>query len=197
MKRQLRWLVARLGEDMNWWVEETSDEVHWGADALSLLDPRQVAYLREELERYEEYGFDPASLWRVFHCFEISSELPDGRVKLVASAHSIEDEDVQLFALPDLFDQEDDAYPVFLDALTTLRIKHLNATHHYARNLDELDMEEEIQARNADRYFSARAIHVFNELEDVLTWKPAEWDEDESEPQRAELTEDEDDEPER
>ena len=181
MKPKLRWLVARLGQDMNWWVDETSDEVNWGRESLSLLDPRQVAYLREELEQYREHGLRPDQIGRAFHPFEVASEMSDGRLRLEASAHDLGDEDVKLFALPDLFEEESDQYPAFLEQVAAARIRLLNATHHYFHNVDELDMEEELQARNADRYFSTQSIHVFNELEDILRWKPAEWDEAEEE----------------
>jgi hypothetical protein len=181
MSFNLKWLVARLGDDMNWWVEETSDDVYWGKDALSVLDPNQVGYLRKELKKYEEYGFDPKMLHRAFHVFELSSELPDGRVKLVSSKENISSEDVPLFALPDLLQDEGGHYPDLLDRIAALRIQLLNATHDYHQDLTEQDMDEEIQTRNTDRYFSASAIHVFNELEDILTWKPAEWDDEEEE----------------
>lgn len=194
MKPVVKWVVARLGHDGNWWVEETSDEVCWGRDSLSLLDPDQVAYLREELKRYEKYGLDSEMLDDAFDAFEVASELPDGRLRLIASERSLTEEGFQLFALPDLSEEDEGVYPDLLDRVSTLRIKLLNETHEYYQELTEQDMDEEIQARNTDRYFSARAIHVFNELEDVLTWKPAEW-EDEDEPKPAEKTETEEEEP--
>ena len=179
MKPTFRWLVARLGEDLNWWVEETSDDVCWGADSLSLLDPNQVSYLRETLKEYKQYGFDPDILAEAFHLFEMSSELPDGRLKLVPSRRNITEKGVQFFALPDLFNEEEGVYPDFLSRISALRIKLLNATHDYFEDLVEDEMEEDIRARNTDRYFAASATHVFNELEDILTWKPAEWDDEE------------------
>jgi hypothetical protein len=182
MKPKLRWIVARLGHDENWWVEETSDEVNWGQESLSLLDPRQVAWLHEQLTKYEAYGLDPELFARSFHLFEASAELPDGRVRLVASNQAVgDDEGARLYALPDLFEDETDAYPEFLDQLAAARIKFLNDTHHYVHDVDELDMEEELQAKNSDRYFSARSIHIYNELEEILKWKPAEWDDAEEE----------------
>jgi hypothetical protein len=179
MKPSLKWLVVRLGDDTNWWVDETSDNVYWGTDSLSLLDPNQVAYLHKTVGELEDYGFDPGALDSAFQIFEVASELTDGRMRLRPSEHSIGDEGVQLFALPDLLDEEKGAYPDLLDQLISLRVKYLNATHDYFQPVTEDDLEEELQSRNADRYFASTCIHVFNELEDILTWKPAEWDEKE------------------
>lgn len=177
MKQDLKWLVVRLGDDKNWWVDETSDNVYWGTDALSLLDPNQVAFLHKAVGELEDYGFDPGTLDTAFQVFEAASELPDGRMRLRPSGQSIGDEGAQLFALPDLLDEEKGAYPDLLDQLISVRVKYLNATHDYFQEVTEDDLEEELQSRNAGRYFASTCIHVFNELEDILTWKPAEWDE--------------------
>ncbi len=85
------------------------------------------------------------------------------------------DTDLQLFALP-IAGQDDGAgaYDDFLDAITAARIRLLNATHHYARNCTKFDMEEELENMDRDRYFAADAIHVFDEINEILEWKPAE-----------------------
>lgn len=193
MKPPLKWIIARLGEDMNWWVEETSANVYWGADSLSILDPRQVAWLRDSLDRYREHGLDPAQLGRSFTLYEVASEMSDGRLKLVPSDHGFDDDGVTLFALPDIRADEEGGYPDLLDQLASAHVRYLNATHDYYEDVSEDEMEEDIRSRNNDRYFAASAMHVFNELEDVLTWKPAEWDDEPVLPDRRE-TEDRDDE---
>lgn len=194
MKPQLRWIVARLGQDQNWWVDETSEDVYWGSDSLSLLDPGQLAQVRESLAKLQPYGFDPSILDRAFHLFEVSSQLPDGRLKLIRSSRRIDDADARLFALPDVLCEAEGAYPDLLDQVSALQIKMLNATHDYVQEVTVDEMDEEIQTRNADRYFAATAVHVFNELEDILTWKPAEWDEADEPSSGPEEEENEDDE---
>ncbi len=191
MRPSLKWIVARLGQDMNWWVDETSEEVYWGGGALSLLDPKQVSFLREELQKYLAYGFKMEALDRAFHPFEAASDLSDGRLRLVPSSHGMTDKDVPLFALPDLIDDEEGAYADLLDQLAAMRIRMINATHHYFQQVTEDDMDEDVQARNSGRYFEGRALHVFHELEDILTWSPAEWDEEPTEPLTSEEEPDE------
>lgn len=193
MKPPLKWIIARFGDDGNWWVDETSENTYWGGDSPGLLDPRQVAWLRDSLERYTKHGLDPAQLERSFSLYEVASELSDGRLKLVPSENSFDDEGVSLFALPDIQPEGEGGYPDFLDQLAVAHVRYLNETHDYYEDVSEDDMEEDIRSRNNDRYFAASALHVFNELEDVLTWKPAEWDDEPVLPDRRE-TEDRDDE---
>ena len=50
---KLTWCKARIGEDMNWWVKETSDPIHWEIDGLGIIDPRQFQYLLDLLEPYQ------------------------------------------------------------------------------------------------------------------------------------------------
>ena len=45
-----------------------------------------------------------------------------------------------------------------------------------ARLLSLDEMEDELRALDADRYFSDDTIHVFDELTEILDWSPAEWD---------------------
>ena len=53
---KLTWCKARLGEDMNWWIHEISDPVHWDVDSLGIIDPRQFQHLIDLLEPLSDYG---------------------------------------------------------------------------------------------------------------------------------------------
>ena len=55
---KLEWCLARIGEDMNWWVTEVSDPIHWDVDGLGIVDPRQISYILEQCDALREYGFD-------------------------------------------------------------------------------------------------------------------------------------------
>ena len=171
------WIIARLGDDMYWWVAESSEDIFWGEGGRGLLDPRQVAYLFEALNEYQPHGLG-RHLWDgAFQFFQLESELDDERVRLAAVA--ADDSAVggeQLFALPLIEDEETGAYYDLLDSISAAHIRKLNATHHYARDCTEFDMREELDALDRDRYFSSENIHCFDQINEILQWSPAEWD---------------------
>ena len=41
-------------------------------------------------------------------------------------------------------------------------------------------MCNEVNALDSDRYFCDEALHAFDEINEILCWKPAEWDDIES-----------------
>ena len=165
---------------MNWWLDEASTDVYWGEGARGLLDPRQVAYLVERLEQYQEYGFQYQLLDAAFQLFQLESELDDDRLRLAPAEQDEFTAGGELFALPLINDEETGVYYDFLDAITAARIRQLNATHHYARNCTELEMQEELSALDRDRYVAAENIHCFDAIDEILQWSPAEWDEPDS-----------------
>jgi len=172
------WIIVRLGDDENWWLEETAADIYWGEGVRGLLDPRQVAYLAETLNEYQAYGFRPQLLDAAFQLFELESEVDDDRLRLA----SVNRDDFnaagdQIFALPLIDNEETGPYYDLLDAISAARIAKLNATHNYVRDCTELDMGEELDALDRDRYFAAENIHCFDEINEILEWSPAEWDE--------------------
>ena len=68
---RLDWCIVRLGDDHNWWVEETSDPVRWDVDGLSIIDPRQVQHIIELIEPMREYGFEQDLMERALIPFRI------------------------------------------------------------------------------------------------------------------------------
>ena len=40
----------------------------------------------------------------------------------------------------------------------------------------EDEMFAELEALDAERYFNDEVIHCFEQLNEILEWKPAEWD---------------------
>jgi hypothetical protein len=169
------WIIARLGDDMNWWIAESSEDIYWGEAGRGLLDPRQVAYLSEALNEYRAYGLGCHLLDGAFQFFQLESELDDERVRLApVAAEELGVAGEQFFALPVVDDEETGAYYDLLDAISAARIRKLNATHHYARDCTELDMHEELDALDRDRYFSSENIHCFDQINEILQWSPAE-----------------------
>lgn len=191
----LEWCVVRLGDDMNWWVEEVSDTVHWDTDGLSIIDPRQLDHLVELIDPLRDYGFDPAVMERAFIPFRIDKDLGKSRVRLVRVKDSILESDEKLFALPDILDDENSPYADFLDHITRLRVKMLNDLFDFEQKLTVDEVEDEIREENNADFMEGKAVHLYNEVLNVLEYTPAGWesDEDEDTPRRKKAVEDEDD----
>jgi hypothetical protein len=169
-------ITARLGDDLNWWVESADGDTL----ARGVLDPRQVAHLVQSLDAYRRFGYHPELLTAAFQMYRIDAEVSEGVVRLAIADQNVFEDVGELFALPVLGNEEDGPYFELLDAVSTARIRRLNATHHYARNCTADEMTEELNALDSDRYFSEDTIHAFDELNEILEWSPAEWDESSS-----------------
>jgi hypothetical protein len=176
-----RWIVIRLGNDMNWWVSEAGDEIYWPKDGRSIMDPRQFRDVLERLQAYRPYGYRPESFMAAFQLFEMESELNEGQLRL-RPARAVEEGGAQeLFAMPMIGGEDESRYGDFVEALERWHLTMLNKTHHFGRDVDERDMEEELEAKANDRYFGGEAVHCYDEINDILSWSPAEWDESEGE----------------
>jgi hypothetical protein len=172
------WIIARLGDDGNWWVAESSQDIYWDDGMRGLLDSRQIAHIAEILDEYQPFGLRRHLLDNAFQFFELESEIDDERVRLApVDRDDFGPTNEQIFALPLIESEETGAYYDLLDAISVARIHKLNSTHHYARDCTELDMTEELEALDRDRYFASESIHCFDEINEILQWSPAEWDE--------------------
>jgi hypothetical protein len=191
----LEWCIVRLGDDMNWWVEEVSDTVHWDTDGLSIIDPRQLDHVIELIEPLRDYGFDPNIMERGFIPFRIDKDIGKNRVRLVRVKESILESEEKLFALPDILDDENSTYADFLDHITRLRVKMLNDLFDFEQTLTVDDVEDELREENNADFMEGKAVHLYNEVVNVLDYTPAGWDVDEDEETpRAKKTEPEDEE---
>ena len=177
MPAPIQWIIARPAEDQTWWVQETSEGPCRNGEVRGILDPRQIADLAVRVAQYLPYGLISDEVDAAFQRFIAASELSDGGMRLTPTAQSFLDADSGLFALPILDEEGDGPFCDFLDSLSTARIRLLNATHRYARQCSELEMIEELDALEQDRYLSAETIHAFDEIDEILQWSPAEWDE--------------------
>ena len=182
-----RWITARLGNDMNWWVVEASDEIYWPREGLSILDPRQLRDVLERLEEYRTIGFHPEAFARAFNLFVMQSDLGEGRLRLMPAQGAAQEDLKNVFAMPAIHSEEQSQYGDFIDTLEGWRVTLLNRTHEYTRSVDVMDLEEELQERANDRYFGGENVHCYDEINDILAWQPAEWDEKEQ-PERPQDT---------
>lgn len=157
---------------MNWWVNEISDSIHWDVDGLGIIDPRQFQYMIELLEPLQDYGLRNELVDDAFYSFGIDKIEEDKTVLLKRVEDSILESEEQLFALPDILDDEKGPYADFLDHVTKLRIKMLNELIDFSQNLTVEELEEEIrEAQNSD-FMEGKATHFFTEITAVLEYVP-------------------------
>jgi hypothetical protein len=170
-------ITAKLGEDFNWWIASTDGDA---PHAQGVLDPRQVAHLVQTLAEYRRFGYPPEQLAGAFQAYRLDAEISEGEVRLAAADQNLLEEAGELFALPLVGDEQDGPYFDFVEAVRAARIRQLNATHRFAHECTVDEMTEELDLLDTDRYFSEETIHAFNELNEILEWSPAEWDESSS-----------------
>lgn len=169
--------MAQLKQDDNWWLSEASDDMFWPEDGLGVLDGRQLHHLVQELEQCRGHGVSMRDLRAAFHLYVLESEVADDRVRLALVEGEVDLMDDAVFAMPVVGDDHPAGYGDFLEKLTRARIDFLNASHRYARPCSDLDMMEELDMVDRDRFFGAVAQHPFDEMAEILSWSPAEWDE--------------------
>lgn len=166
----------RLGNDMNWWVEKTSEEIFWPREGLSVLDPRQFRDLVDRMGEYYAVGLKRATFAKAFALFTPEAEMDEGRLRLKIALKPGEEAGDKLFALPLFVDEEESTFRDLVDNLIELRVKLLNKTRRYVRAVDDLELEEELVAKLNDRYFNGGSLHCYDEINEILLWSPAEWD---------------------
>lgn len=170
---KLEWCIVRLGEDMNWWVEEISDEVHWDVDGLSIIDPRQMNHIIDQIDLLREYDFQDDIYEAAFYRFKIDKKLDNHRLRLVRTRDSLADTDDMLFYLPDIIDEEKGPYADLIDHVSRLRVRMLNDSIDFEQKLTIEDLEEEIREEQNNDFLEGRAVHVFKEINSVLEYVPA------------------------
>ncbi|MCX7915507.1 MAG: hypothetical protein N3A53_04305, partial [Verrucomicrobiae bacterium] len=122
------------------------------------------------LQDYAEDGLPPSALLTAFHFYSVEHELSDGRLRLKRERRVALGADTPLFALPSPH------YDEFLEALATAHIRRINRRHRFAQPCTEDEMFDELNLIATDRYFSAQPFHCFDELNQILEWNPAQWD---------------------
>ncbi len=187
----LDWCIVRLGDDHNWWVDETSDPVRWDVDGLSIVDPRQVGHLVELVDPLRDYGFDQDAFESAFIPFRIEKDLGNGKVRLKRVKESIFESEEKLFALPDILDEENGPYADLLDHLTKCRVKLLNDLFTFETKLSVDEVEDEIREDQNSSFMHGKAVHTFEEITSILDYMPAGYDADEDASEKASSDDDE------
>ena len=190
----LDWCIVRLGDDHNWWVDETSDPVRWDVDGLSIIDPRQLSHLIELVDPLRDYGFDQDVMERAFILFRIEKDLGSGKVRLKRTKESLFESEEKLFVLPDVLDEENGPYADLLDLLTRCRVKMLNDLFDFESKLTVDEVEDELREAQNSHFIEGRAVHSFEEITAILDFMPAGYESDDEKP--AKSTEEDDDLPE-
>lgn len=157
---------------MNWWVHEISDPIHWDIDGLGIIDPRQFQYIIDLLEPLNDYGLQTDMVEEAFFSFGIETVDKDKTVRLKRIRDSILESEEQLFALPDVLDEEKGPYADLLDHITKLRVKMLNDLIDFSQKLTVEELEEEIREAQTGDFMEGRATHFFSELTSILEYVP-------------------------
>ena len=178
---ELQWIVVRLGEDLNWWLEQTSEEMQPAQGRRGVLDPQQIARLVEALDEYRAHGLPKKQVADAFRVFALEAEISEGALRLAPTDETILSAGPDMFAVPRVDGEDESPYQLFLDAISAARIRRLNATHHYTQPCTEFEMYEELDAIDAGRYLGGEPLHAFDEISEILEWSPAEWDASDSE----------------
>ncbi|MFP4165933.1 MAG: hypothetical protein ACLFUF_02070 [Opitutales bacterium] len=169
---KLTWCKARLGSDMNWWVTEISDPVHWDIEGLGIIDPRQFQHIIDLIEPLNDYGFKSEILEEAFYTFAIDEVQKDKTVVLRREEDSVLDSEEQLFALPDVLDEDKGPYADLLDHITKLRVKMLNDLIDFTEQLTIEELEQEIRETQNNDFMEGRSTHFFNEITAILEYVP-------------------------
>ncbi|MGB0272190.1 MAG: hypothetical protein ACPGTR_03570 [Opitutales bacterium] len=169
---KLTWCKARIGDDMNWWVQEISDPIHWDIDGLGIIDPRQFQYILDLLEPLGDYGLQNELVEEAFYPFTIDEVEKDKSVVLKRIQDSILENEEQLFALPNVMDEEKGPYADLIDHITKLRVKLLNDLIDFSQSFTIEELEEEIRETQNSDFMEGRASHFFREMTAILEYVP-------------------------
>lgn len=191
--KQLDWCTVRLGEDTNWWVIEVSDDVHWDVDGLSIVDPRQISHILDLLEPLQEYKLDQDLFDTAFIPFRIQRNLGDGHIRLTRSQESFADAEEPLFGLPNIVDDENSPYADFINHITKIRVAMLNDLIDFEQKLTIDEVEEDIREEENNNFIEGKAVHLFNEVTNILDYVPVGWELDDDGAQEKSDEEDFDD----
>lgn len=174
--------MVKMGTDMNWWVTEVSDPVHWDTDGLSILDPRQLSHVLELCEPLREYGFDLDLLEEAFFTFRVDKEVKDGQIRLARIRDSVLTSEEKLFALPDILNEDKGPYAELMSELIKARVKLLNDTLALEQPISADDLEDILNERANTDYSEGRNTHVFLELVAILEFVPEGFEDEMDEP---------------
>lgn len=166
------WCIVHLGEDYNWWVTETAEKIHFDPEFNGILDPKQIEKMADLLSQLREYGLKSELLNNAFALFTIDKELPKQSFRLRLTSDDIFNPKEPIFCLPVLLGDQDGPYMDFLDHITALRVKLLNASFDFQQPIDIDEIEDVLHADQQERFISGVKVHPFDEILSVLEFVP-------------------------
>ncbi|MDR3228416.1 MAG: hypothetical protein LBT53_03240 [Puniceicoccales bacterium] len=173
LSANLLWCVVRIGKDLNWWVKKTSDPINWDKiDKLSVIDPKQLAYLLDLLDPLRDYGLSNDIVEAAFIPLQIQEKNADRTVRLIRVNELVTESDEQIFVLPDLLNEEKSPYADFLDHITRLRVQYLNENVNFEQKLTVDELEDHVRENQSQIYIEGKDLHVFQEVADILEFIP-------------------------
>jgi hypothetical protein len=175
-RSKLGWCIVRLGDDFNWWVHEVSDDIHWEADGLGLLDPNQVEHMVDLFVQMQTYGLRYDIVENAFIKFSVEKEMPKSMVRLVATEEELMAAKDKIFAMPNAMDDGDGPYSDFIDHIMAVRVRMLNANLNFKQPLSVDELEENIRDEQQKEYVGGKGVHAFNEIVAILDYVPVGYD---------------------
>ncbi|MDR1456737.1 MAG: hypothetical protein LBI34_01620 [Puniceicoccales bacterium] len=168
--KKAEWCIVRLDSDMNWWVMETN----WlppasGEEGLGILDPNQVEHIFDLLEPMREYGLQPDTVERAFLRFAIDKDLGNGNIRLVAFDAGFDTNEEKLFALPMVSNDSSGGYAEFLEHISVIRVKMLNATERFSQKITLDDLDDAVAGIDD---ITPGTTHAFQEILAILEYHP-------------------------
>jgi hypothetical protein len=171
---KLTWCKARIGEDMNWWIKEISDPIHWEIDGLGIIDPRQFQHLLDLLEPLGEYGLQTDLVEEAFYAFGIDEILEDKSVLLKRVPDNILDRE----------EMRESQNSDFLEGRATHYFTELTSILEYVPEGFELDEDEESTPKSEDEELQKdlAGVDAGTDTEETLVAdETMKWDEEEEE----------------
>lgn len=176
-EEQIEWCVVKLCADRRWWVEETNATAVVSDDEQAcVLDPKQVESMFDLLEPLQPYGLQRSLVEKAFLPLAIDRDLGQGRLRLLPTDESLSEG--KFFALPRLFDESYGGYAEFIDHISNLRVKMLNASRRLKQQLSVDDLEDQVRTIWEATENSGQPLHLFQEIVAILEFCPAGEDRD-------------------
>lgn len=166
------WCIIRLGEDYNWWVHESSDDVHCDTEYAGILDPKQLERVSDLLSALRPYGLKDEVVNNALVLFSIDKEMPKEMLRVTETKDNIFNPRESIFGLPNVLGEQEGPFIEFLDHIIALRIKLLNASLDFQQPLNIEEIEDILHAEQQERYISGIKMHVFDEIMSILDYVP-------------------------
>ncbi|MDR1413599.1 MAG: hypothetical protein LBI56_01515 [Puniceicoccales bacterium] len=184
------WCTVCLGDDFNWWIHEMGDDGYYDSEMNGAIDPKQVERMVDLLAPLKQYGLNDEVVNNAFVTYAIEKEIPKEMLRIRESKEDIFNARDHIFCLPNITGEHEGPFMDFLDHITALRVKLLNASFDFKQPLNVEEIEDLLHAERQERYVSGVKVHVFDEIASVLDYIPLGYSLEESEIEDKPVSED-------